>query len=1016
MTRFTLLFILSSAWVTAFAQSKYEQAIRLFEEADSIHYQEEEELERDKNQFRSARQKYETAKGIFLAIDSTYFGFRCDVQMLKCDYRTDELKLADAQSLIERLKADGVEDTLLGQAYYHEGAALKLLFRYEEAITSFKKSIPLFEHSHDRKALINTHWFLGTIYQQLREPHEKLDHYDKGALLLSGLPKSKFKVRTLFFLTLNSMRAFELKVDMKSYWDAYFFSRQILENNPDYFTNMEVARVYFVASEGLRHFGNYEKSYDYLLKSMSVHNNVIYRIDLGLTLSALGKSREAIDQYNIVLKSNVRKKIRSMALNNLGHEYLELTKIDSAIEYFKNALEINKEISSANGMAINLGNIGELHSRDGRYYLAQQYYREAISILPNYRPEIHRLLSENFYRQRKIDSATFYANSALFSSKGAIVWPSYGARPFDILLKNVNWLLAIHEQLASQDWIYSNQLVEICQNLLLYFDEFKYIHSSDNFTLNEETSFIYEQGIRHSLMVVAATDSLKYKEKAFQFSEWSKVHALERAKRTSEAKFLAGLPEDVIDRERSLKIDENYFRSQLSKFENVENPDSVRLSRYNRRLSEIQFSQDSLENVLRIEYPRYHQLRYQDATLSVKEVQDRLEPHQAFIEYYQGDTTSFVFTITKADYHVEPIRLDEDTLITTFRTYFEPETFEPEADTYADISHQIYQNYVAPALEKLDASITELIVVPDGKLSYIPFDILLAAPANHENTQGLPYLLRDYQIHYTYSASLYFNDFSTLSTKDQYLAFAPAYESMLTDTVAVNSLGNFRNQITPLAFNSTEVKHLANQFKGVGFLGETANERNFKENVEEYGVLHLAMHTIVDDEDPMNSKLVFSNSKDTLEDDQLHAFEIYNMEIPSQLTVLSACETGFGKLAKGEGALSLARAFSYAGSPSVVMSHWPVDDQTTAELMRYFYDYLAEGLPKSEALRKAKLDFLNNTHSARAHPFFWGSFVVMGDDSPVQLERRLVISSYWWLLLGFIVVGLTGLGYKRYRL
>ncbi|MEM9329042.1 MAG: CHAT domain-containing protein, partial [Bacteroidota bacterium] len=116
-------------------------------------------------------------------------------------------------------------------------------------------------------------------------------------------------------------------------------------------------------------------------------------------------------------------------------------------------------------------------------------------------------------------------------------------------------------------------------------------------------------------------------------------------------------------------------------------------------------------------------------------------------------------------------------------------------------------------------------------------------------------------------------------------------------------------------------------------------------------------------------------------------------------------------LAKGEGALSLARAFAYAGSPSVVMSHWPVDDEVTAQVMRSFYDYLADGYAKSEALRLAKLDFLSTGQPSRMHPFFWGSFVVMGDDSPLQISAKRGWSTYglWVMFIGMVVFGLTHL-------
>ncbi len=536
---------------------------------------------------------------------------------------------------------------------------------------------------------------------------------------------------------------------------------------------------------------------------------------------------------------------------------------------------------------------------------------------------------------------------------------------------------------------------------------------NSSLSLSEDISFTYEQGIGQSFKGLQDSGDTLFLFKTFQFSEWSKARTIRNTRKNAQADLFQHIPEVITKKERRLRAEKLKIITQKFKLSNFKSDDNQEISKYNSQLAKIGESQDSLENFIRINYPRYHQLRYQDITLSVEEVQERLQPSQAFVEYYEGDTTSFVFTITKDDYQVRRIHLDDDTLITKYREHFEPENFSPGHQKVNELSYQIYENYVKPAIGELSSEISELIVVPDGKLSYVPFDILLTQSVNSESTEAVPYLLRQYQVHYTYSASLYFNDFSTLSTKDEYLAFAPEYETTFTDTTSINRLGNFRNQLTPLMHNQEEVSYISTQFKGLGYFGANANEKNFKEKVDEYGVLHLAMHTIVDDEDPMNSKLVFSNSKDSLEDDMLHAFEIYNMEIPSKLAVLSACETGFGQLAKGEGALSLARAFSYAGSPSVVMSHWPVDDQTTAVLMKSFYNYLSKGLSKSDALRRSKLDFLDQTHSVRMHPFFWGSFVVMGDDSPIYIKRLPQVNPFV-VLVGCLLI-LYGAGSVLYK-
>jgi len=189
---------------------------------------------------------------------------------------------------------------------------------------------------------------------------------------------------------------------------------------------------------------------------------------------------------------------------------------------------------------------------------------------------------------------------------------------------------------------------------------------------------------------------------------------------------------------------------------------------------------------------------------------------------------------------------------------------------------------------------------------------------------------------------------------------------------------------------------------GKVFKENQANEKNFVKNLENHDIIHLAMHAFLDEENPRNSKLVFTPDLDTTYDNFLHSYELYNMDIKSQLTVLSACNTGNGSFTGGEGVMSLARAFTYAGSESVVMSHWMVDDQSSKELMNHFYHFLSQGFQKDEALRQAKIKYLDSASPNKSHPFFWGAFVLIGNTSSIIKEN-----SFEWLFYGIIIFGIV---------
>jgi CHAT domain-containing protein len=170
-------------------------------------------------------------------------------------------------------------------------------------------------------------------------------------------------------------------------------------------------------------------------------------------------------------------------------------------------------------------------------------------------------------------------------------------------------------------------------------------------------------------------------------------------------------------------------------------------------------------------------------------------------------------------------------------------------------------------------------------------------------------------------------------------------------------------------------------------MDQQATENNFKKLAGNYDILHLAMHTIVDNENPMYSKLAFTQNVDSFEDGFLNTYEIYNMKYNARLAVLSSCKTGYGKIQKGEGVMSLARGFMYAGCPSIVMTLWEVSDKSGARLMKDFYKSLKQGKNKTLSLRNAKLEFLRKADQLKAHPFFWSTYVAIGDSSPLYPSR-----------------------------
>jgi len=173
----------------------------------------------------------------------------------------------------------------------------------------------------------------------------------------------------------------------------------------------------------------------------------------------------------------------------------------------------------------------------------------------------------------------------------------------------------------------------------------------------------------------------------------------------------------------------------------------------------------------------------------------------------------------------------------------------------------------------------------------------------------------------------------------------------------------------------------AQKAKSVRYFGPQATKETFKKAVKTARYVHLATHSFINDSSPSLSGIAFFNSPSLQADERedstiLYAGEVYNLELNADLVVLSSCESGIGKLIKGEGMIALTRGFLYAGARNVMVSLWKVSDQSATDLMPEFYRRVLEGESYSAALRSAKLGLLKKNKNAS--PAMWGCFILYG--------------------------------------
>ncbi|EJF53599.1 hypothetical protein SapgrDRAFT_1907 [Saprospira grandis DSM 2844] len=391
------------------------------------------------------------------------------------------------------------------------------------------------------------------------------------------------------------------------------------------------------------------------------------------------------------------------------------------------------------------------------------------------------------------------------------------------------------------------------------------------------------------------------------------------------------------------------------------------------------------------QYPDYVDYKFGHKRLQLKQLQKDLGPKRAAIEYFLTDSSCFIFYLDHQEirYVEQKINAEElaqelmdlQSMLLSYKQVLSGN--EEVFLNYSQKAHQLYQLLLAPVLQNPKTTIKQLLIIPDKELAYIPFETLLILPAkDNDNYNSLAYLIKRYAISYSFSLELWQHNQNTSFQQNngQMLAMAASYQE--DDTISLN---NKRSQLTPLKLAEEEVQKLATLFEGRFLFGQDAQEERFIKEAKKYRFIHLAMHGLMNREQPSLSGLVFTPNSDSLEDGFLQAIEILNLDLKADLVVLSACETAYGEFQAGNGTASLATAFINAGTPALLVSLWQVDDAATSAIMQSFYQQLEAGLSKSEALRQAKLNYLAANKGPMAHPAFWSPFILMGNDKKLNL-------------------------------
>lgn len=528
-------------------------------------------------------------------------------------------------------------------------------------------------------------------------------------------------------------------------------------------------------------------------------------------------------------------------------------------------------------------------------------------------------------------------------------------------------------------------------------------------------NYHYTQVAMDAAMTFYADEQkLDYLYDAFELAEESKAVILSSTLKGKYAKHIGILPDSLISREQKLQKD----LDGLTKAK-IEVTSEEHLAIINARTNELMDKIDQFKEQIKSNHPNYYQLKYNSSVATTQDIQKKLAKDALFLEYVIGDEKSYLFAVQKDKVEVLTLDfskkvLDENiAVLRNLLSNYSVVMDKPQQayEDYTEVAYWFYEKLLQPIVEK-KSEVNQLIIVTDGALGHLPFETFLTSePSSPElrDYRTLSYLIKDYKISYNYSATLWLENQHNSKVKNngKVLACAGSYSNNTGEDIPNRSvrLRRLRDGLSDLPAAKEEVKELSRLFEGTFLMDTATNEHFFKENASDYNVIHLAMHGTLSKKYPILSSLVFTENGDSLEDNFLQAYEISHLKLNAQLVTLSACETGYGDFAQGEGVISLARSFMYAGVPSVLVSLWQVNDLSTSKVMKAFYENLAKGLDKAEALQQAKLHYLEISSGIAAHPAFWSPFVQLGDSQAIELTRPNKDFS----LVGWIIGLLGGL-------
>ena len=687
------------------------------------------------------------------------------------------------------------------------------------------------------------------------------------------------------------------------------------------------------------------------------HKKTVYS-NIGSVFFKEKKYDSALYYYNLAKALAIKEKQKlkyADFCNNIGYVYVHKNKLDSAALYFNHTLSYCKDAEPA-AKARYYDNIGKLFLKTANLKKSQSYLEKSINTL----------LEKN-------DSLAF--SSPILKD----IVPSNQSDLWIELLSDLGTMWGKKHCNVTHEKNYSNQFNKRCElwlnkmnrtaknkslNKALYFfkladkmvdyEQTHRINQSSKIVLRKTSQNFYEKAIHTSMLSNNFSDMFYYMEK-------NKAMLLQESLLENEAKNKGLIPDSLRHQKANLTIAINDLEQQLKSQHN----DSLRKMLFDYKSTLFNVKKEITQYL-----PNVRQ-KLSNSIISLDEVQANLDTNTAILEYSLFDNLGFILYISKNK--VIPYKIGQLEDLKQNAKQLSDLLNEVIPNHYTTIAHKCFKKVIPPIIAN-ELSNKNLIIIPDGFLNTIPFEALIT------NNDKSTYLLEQNEISYGLSYSFHKKNHSSYSKSYDLVSFAP---------------NTFPNQkLCTLSYTQKEISAIQHIIPSQqSYTGAKATKSEFLQQINKHNIIHLATHAEAND--TISPWIAFYKDKLKLE-------ELYLTQNKADLIVLSACKTNSGTFINGEGVMSLSRGFFQTGTRSVISTLWNIDDEATSSIMASFYSYINQGKSKATALRQAKLDYLHTVPEVKRSPYFWASFVLIGNTNSIAPSKT--ISWYYYIGGGIILL------------